>query len=581
MIITQQQERQKIFKYKAVRIQQTSSGDWLVLFAASAMEIDMWAGVPQKKKFGSQESTGFQREENSSRIKEIKSFYHNEKNIIQNPLLYALRQPGQEKIKFEFNTNEKETDSSVQHGYLIIETESLESLSLLNIFKRVKENLERRVPELASYKVPDQLVKELKQREEIQDFLEENFEELNDEELDESSDQDTTSEISFTDESHIIDFWQEISAYLIVLEELNDRFIDDKFLDYTKEALISFLRPVVVVDGQHRLRAAVISARESVEEEQYRDCIEEMILDAGISSAEAQRRINIKAARKLPVSLLMNTDPAEQVFQFVVVNQKATPIKPALLGTIVSTSLSNEELERVADRLENAGIRLEESRAVTFLARYPNSPFNGLVERGLSSDTKKHLKWNVLASIVKIFWNLKGGKLFHESVDYADKWKRSYLEESGIVTLHNMEGFENPFDYWHQLDGPWRDVFIAFWSNVRDRLASKSNDQAWHYWGNPKQSNIFNKTSLTILAADFFQYLCERRMGLDSVEEVPSLVEDWLREVNQDYFNRDWNLHGIKKDVPGIRKQWSKLWVEYRKDPQRLPRAEKYRVPLN
>jgi hypothetical protein len=276
----------------------------------------------------------------------------------------------------------------------------------------------------------------------------------------------------------------------------------------------------------------------------------------------------------------MNTDPAEQVFQFVVVNQKATPIKPALLGTIVSTSLSSEELGRVADRLESAGIKLEESRAVTFLVRYPRSPFFNLVERGLNSDTKDRLKWNVLAYIVKIFRDLKGGKLFHENVDYADKWKRDYLPESGIVEKWEAEGCKTAPEYWRKLNGPWRDVFISFWSVVRDKLADKDNDEAWHYWGNPKQSNIFNKTSLTILAADFFQYLCERRIGIASAEEIPILVNDWLKGVNTDYFNRDWNLHGVKKDVPGIRKRWSKEWLEYRKDPVRLPSKERYRLPL-
>ncbi|MHC5776649.1 hypothetical protein [Nostoc sp.] len=69
--------------------------------------------------------------------------------------------------------------------------------------------------------------------------------------------------------------------------------------------------------------------------------------------------------------------------------------------------------------------------------------------------------------------------------------------------------------------------------------------------------NIFNHTSLKILSADFFQYLCERRIGIDSAESIPSLVEEWWYGVNSNYFNRDWNLHGIKKDIPGIRKQWA------------------------
>jgi len=572
--------QQQEFRYKAVRIRQTNSGDWLVLFAASAIEIDTWAGVPQKKKIGTQETTGFQREENKKRIKEITDFYRNEKNIIQNPLLCALRQPDQANVKFELSEDENGYSDAIHHGFLTLITESLEELSLLELLKKVKTNLERRVPGLVENQVPDSLIRELKQRAEIKDSVQEDLtESSDDQEIAENLGNDENIDIVVSDESHIEDFWKEVAAYIYVLEEINESFNGDKFLDYSKNALISFLRPIVVVDGQHRLRAAISSAKELVREDRYKDYIEEAILHEGIDPGEAQRKIETEAARKLPISLLMNTDPAEQVFQFVVVNQKATPIKPALLGTIVSTSLSNEELERVAERLENAGIKLEESRAVTFLARYPSSPFYNLVERGMTSDTKDRLKWNVLASIVTIFRDLKGGKLFHETVDYADKWKRDYLAESKIVS--EVEEGKEATEYWQELDGPWRDVFISFWSTVRDKLADKDNDQANNYWGNPKISNIFNKTSLTILAADFFQYLCGRGKGIDSVQEVPSLVDDWLKGVNKDYFHGDWKLHGVKKDMPGIRKRWSTEWVQYRKDPQKLPKESQYRIPLN
>jgi hypothetical protein len=570
------------FRYKAVRIRQTSAGNWLILFAASATEIDLWAGVPQKKKIGEQETTGFQREENRKRIKEIEEFYRNENNIIQNPLLCALRHPDQASVEFQPSLNENDLNDVIQHGFLTVNTEPLEQLSLLELLKRVKLDLERRVPEISSHKVSDNILKELKQ----QAFSQYRNRELSDEsieeepEISEKSDNQENLGISLTDESHILDFWEEVAAYISVLEEMDDTFTGDKFINYSKDAMISFLRPIVVVDGQHRLRAAISSAKKLAEEDSYKESLEKAILSDGIDPALAQRSVEAKVARKLPVSLLMNTDSAEHVFQFVVVNQKATPIKPALLGTIVSTSLSNEELKRVADRLESAGIKLEESRAVTFLIRHQKSPFFGLVERGLSSDTKERLKWNVLASIVKIFRDLKGGKLFHESVDYADKWKRDFLSVSKIVDEWETGDFQDAFDYWHQLDGAWRDVFMAFWTSIRDRLADPKNDQAWHYWGYPKQSNIFNHTSLTILAADFFQYLCERRIGINDIKEVPQLVEEWLQGVDNNYFNRDWNLHGVKKDVPGIRKQWSKIWVEYRKDPQRLPRSDRYRVPL-
>lgn len=576
------------FRYKAVRIKQTNSGDWLVLFADSAIDIDMWAGVPQKKKIGEQgqETTGFQREENKKRIKEISEFYRNEQNIVQNPLLCALRQHDKLEVKFEPSESENDLDENIQHGFILIAADAHEKYSLLELLKRVKADLELRVPEISTEPVPDKLIKELKQRAAIEISVQNNLDELpeptNEQENSENSDDEENLGISLTDESHILDFWQEIAAYICVLDEIKDSFDGDKFLDYSKDAIISFLRPIVVVDGQHRLRAAVTSAKALVNtDDKYQKYIENAIINDNLSPEEAQQEIESKAARRLAVSLLMNNDPAEQVFQFVVVNQKATPIKAALLGTIISTSLSNKELDRVSVRLEAAGIKLEESRAVTFMTRYPKSPFYGLVERGLNSDNKNNLKSNVLGSIIRIFRELKDGKLFHDSVDYADKWKRSYLYESIIVQQSNPDDYQDAFAYWRGLDGPWRNVFIAFWTLVRDELSDTSDNKEWNYWGDPKRSNLFNHTSLKILSADFFQYLCERRKGIDNVEEISILVSEWLEGVNRNYFNKDWNLHGVKKDIPGIRKQWSTLWVEYRKDPQRLPMSNKYRVPLS
>ena len=288
-----------------------------------------------------------------------------------------------------------------------------------------------------------------------------------------------------------------------------------------------------------------------------------------------------KLSRKLPVSLLMVDDPAEHVFQFVVVNQKATQIGTALLGTIVSTSLSNEELERVADRLSKAGIKLEDSRVISYLARHHSSPFCDLVERGLQGDAKDLLPWTVLGSLANIFRKLKGGKLYHGKAknDYANIWRQKYLASSGIVADWEAKGFKSEYEYWQQPDGPWRLVFITFWTEVRARLGTDEADES-NVWGKARSSNLFNKISLTILSADFYQYLCENKRGIDSPEDVKSLIADWLTDVKPKYFGRDWKLSGVKKDSTGIRKAWSRLWVDYRKNPV-LPKITEYRTPDN
>jgi hypothetical protein len=136
--------------YRAVRIRQTDAGGWLILFAAPATEIDHWAGIPQKKAIsGTQETTGFQREENAKRIKELVDFYSNDSNVIQNPLLCATRQMSQDVVRFEPDAN-VEHSPFAQTGILSIQSEPLETLSLLELLRRVKADLEHRVTGIAS-----------------------------------------------------------------------------------------------------------------------------------------------------------------------------------------------------------------------------------------------------------------------------------------------------------------------------------------------------------------------------------------------------------------------------------------------
>lgn len=219
---------------------------------------------------------------------------------------------------------------------------------------------------------------------------------------------------------------------------------------------------------------------------------------------------------------------------------------------------------------------------VAFLTRSQDSPFFNKVEKGLESDKSGDLlPWTVLRSLASIFQNLKDGKLFHSKNDYAAKWKREHLESSAIIADWESKGYKEALEYWSAADGPWRDVFIAFWSAVRDKLANTSDSEVNNYWGSARKSLIFNKISLTILAADFFQFLCEMRKTIDSADAIPEIVEDWLKDVSPNYFNRPWDLRGTKKDNPGIRKRWAKEWEEYRKDPVRLPNVSVYSVVYN
>jgi hypothetical protein len=456
---------------------------------------------------------------------------------------------------------------------------------------KVRQLLEKRVPSLSEHAVDTDFINELKRQITNIDDLpvdesESNAEDESDDtdEMADDSSEDNPSqlatEIIFSDESHILDFWKELVARIRILEELRGRQQLNSLAGFTKEAMVSFLKPVVLMDGQHRLRGAVDTASQIANEDPHYQRLIERAVEDGEDPAIVQKRIERLASRVLPVSLMMAEDPAEHVFQFVVVNQKATPIGKALLGTIVSTTLSNDELTRVSERLSSAGIQLEQSRAVAFLCRNPTSPFQGRVETGMAGESSDRLlAWSVTVSLVQIFQKLKGGKLFGGKIDFADKWKRDCLSDSPLVSDYANEGFESPFALWSSQNGPWRQVFIEFFNVIRKEFG-KEDEESWAYWGNPKTSNLFNKISLTILAADFFQFLVDRQYTLISFSDVRLKMEDWLNKVSRDYFNRDWKLSGQKKDGVGLRKNWAKLWVDYRKDPIRMPNSGEYKKGL-
>ena len=557
-----------VFEYPAVRVQQTAESKPVILFGASALEIEQWAGIPQKKSFSpdQSESSGFQRTTKPQRLNQLKSFYDNKQNVVQNSLTCALKRLDGSNVEFKAN----EDGAS---GILKIELPNLYEFDLLDLFGLLRRSLESRIGDKKEY-IDTTLINSLKASLKV----------ATDTEVDSyngdlnGEDDESEAETVLFEESHLEDFLRDVVARHEILKEIDDDSIRnaDTFLGFDRETILSFLLPITLVDGQHRLKGAVLDSRDSLNSQQFSNEIATRIAK-GESSEEVEASILLRESRVLPVSLLLSDDPIEQVFQFVVINQKATPIGKSLLGTIISTSLTTDEMDSVSDRLKQSGIMLEEARAITWAARNPESPFYNLVERGVPGHGKDLLQWNVLGNLIKIFKELKGGSFFHKKTDFAKKWKEKYLVRSPLVEGDTVA---ECMQQWSDLDGIWKQVFIAFWTKVKCEFAQEDNpDQPHNFWGNTRTSNIFNKISLTIIAADFFNSLCETKRTIESIEQIDFLVDDWLEDFSRNYFNRDWDTVHLKKDAGSTRKQWSKLWEEYRDDPSSLHSLSKYREP--
>lgn len=577
---TNADERQEVstrtYEYSAYRLQQTGGSKPLILFAAPATEISTWVGIPQRGRLDGGETVGFQRQQNEGRVRELAGFFTEPRNVVQNPLLCALQDARE--VKFTPHSEDS------PFGDLTVTTDVLDDLSLLELTRRVVKRLEARVPSLAGQPIDKARQAEIFQRAKELHSFDSNVNDLDeddekngaaDDEQSLSSYEESAGDVAavlLTEETQLVDFYQELRVRLEVLDRLGTDEDPNELLGFTKDAMISYLQPVVLVDGQHRLRGAVQAAEDVADSAEGRESIRRAI-DEGVDAHTAHEDLISTHARSLPVSLLLDDSPSEHVFQFVVVNQKATPMGKALLGTIVSTSLSREELDPVAERLRNAGIRLEDSQAVAYLTRADESPFKGLVQTGVVGDSNSFLQWNVLKGLTSIFRELKGGRLYHQRVDFAAKWRKRDLASSDFVAAGSDEA--EKFKIWSAPDGPWRDVFVKFFSLVRERFAD-DDPEAHNAWGTTK-SNLYNKISLTILAADYFQFLDERRRTLNAIEDVEETFKEWLDGVDITYFARDWRLGGLKKDQGPMQKKWSTTWLDYRKDPERLPRVENYR----
>lgn len=134
--------------YKAVCERDEKSGERRAMFFASAIDISLWSGIPQKMIIDggdSAETIGFQRIENQARIEQIKSFYSEPRNISYNPILCAVRSPADKAVSFSPAKGEQDQDS--QSGKIEIFLQRLEDKSFSDLFEMLRRSLDERLGE--------------------------------------------------------------------------------------------------------------------------------------------------------------------------------------------------------------------------------------------------------------------------------------------------------------------------------------------------------------------------------------------------------------------------------------------------
>jgi hypothetical protein len=226
----------------------------------------------------------------------------------------------------------------------------------------------------------------------------------------------------------------------------------------------------------------------------------------------------------LPIVLLPGLPTSEQVFQFYVLNSKARPLRPTELRRIVSTSLTNPEIEELYHRFRAAGVEAEEARWTLQLNNDPRSAFQGRIDFGFSEP----------------------GTIIPENV--ADQLVRGFMKM--------------PKSRYKQLTTPlgedWTDVeprmqrFFWFWAAIKNEYAGAWAD-AERMADDRKKAQLFQKVALITLQTFILDNLVKAlpfqpagaEAPLKSQTRIEEVVKASLTYLPAEFFVKEWRMKQI------------------------------------
>ena len=295
------------------------------------------------------------------------------------------------------------------------------------------------------------------------------------------------------------------SSYLASLaKELTTAVEDwDSVPTLRRDAIRSYIegvsKPGLIIDGQHRVFGAKDVSENDV---------------------------------TLPVVLLPGLAFSEQVFQFYVLNSKARPLRPTELRRIVSTSLTNAEIEDLYERFRTAGVEAEEARWTLQMNTHPESPFRTRIDFGYG-ESGAIIPENVADQVVRGFMKMPKSRYKQLIAPLGEQWQNSD---------RRLEIF---FWFWNAI----KEIYADAWSAAE----TKADDG--------EKAQLFMKVALLTLQ----QFVLDRFVtalpyrGADDLpplktrDEVSSMVKSTLTNLPAEFFTREWRVKQI--DTSDGRKQ--------------------------
>jgi hypothetical protein len=264
-----------------------------------------------------------------------------------------------------------------------------------------------------------------------------------------------------------------------------ERFIDQNSIDQNGiteiiSSMEAVLRPAIVVDGQHRLHGA----------------------------SNANNQII------LPVIAIPHCSWTEQIYQFVVINEKAQRVDPSLLSDIFGSSLTSTEQQKIRNKLKRSNVEIESRIASVLANRESESPFNNMVVVKMEGKLPDGVNPYISERTIRVL--IEGS-----SQKYSLGWKTD--ENFYKYYIHPTIQIREDWDSWS--DGKWMNYWFAFWAEVRDFYNSQSKNELWN---TQILSNLTKAVALRQLQTLFMNYCVETMKQIDKSRET-------LIEVLKDY----------------------------------------------
>ncbi len=454
----------------------------LLLFVAPASEIRTWAGIPRKT-FDYQH--GFQRTLNSGRVGEVSQFFaHDARNVSPTSVVVGLS----EAVQVEVHGDVQEGGGGGAAGaervrvritlpdYAALEMPALAELALVELRSRLPEVIVAEVDANVDLAFAEavRLAEEDAIDASAGEALAATLEGV------EGADEDGGTELDAGGEerSYLSDFYAQLLGFWRGVQPWPEG-------EQLREVLYSLLRPAIIVDGQHRV--------------------------FGGAHADGDMLFAVCA--------MVSSSWAESVYQFVVINQKAKPIKPAFLSTIVATSLNDEEIASVYDRLRTSRVNVALAEMMNLVNTAKASPFNGMIDFEVEA-SPGFFQFPGMSRLVRDF---------------------QALPRTHAVLL--------PGGDWDGVQGEWIDHFFAFWRGVRSYFEGQ-DARLWRRPGIDNSNNLLKIVALQEVQRLMLDLWAESRLlRFEEVAWTEQLACDFWQEFPSSFFTDEWRLKGLQTSV--------------------------------